>query len=458
MSEKSTEELRTQIDRIKTLSELVSRAKLAAKLGQQYGTDRDIYEALGYPKTLTYRDFAVRYERQDIARAVIDKPVDASWQGGCLIQESTEEDTPLEKAWKNLVQDEGLDVIGKLCRLDKLVGIGEYAILLFGLGDVSNKEKFATPAEKSAPLIYLRPLGEGSVSIVQWETDTQNPRYGLPVMYELKLSQADSDMTTSLQVHHSRILHVAGELLEGTVKGASRLLPIYNRLFDLEKLVGGSAEMFWRGARPGYKGKVDKDYMLTSDEEKDLQDQLDEYEHNLRRFLISTGIDLSALETQVADPGEHVDVQIQMISAQTGIPKRILTGSERGELASTQDITSWYSLIQGRRENYVEGTILRPFIRKCQEFGILPPVKDEEEGYSIVWKPMFEKSDKEKAEVGEIRAKALNQYAAQPTAESIVPPEAFYRYFLGFDQDQVDMITELQEAAIEEEGQQEEEE
>jgi len=450
MFEKNAEELQIQVNRIKTLSELVSRAKLASKLGQQYGTDRDIYEALGYPETLTYKDFAARYERQDIARAVIDKPVDASWQGGCLIQESTEEDTPLEKAWKSLIKNSDLDVLGKLCRLDKLAGIGSYAILLFGLGDVSSREKFMTPVERNTPLIYLRPLGEGNVSITQWETNTQNPRYGLPVIYELKLSQPDSDMTTSLRVHYSRILHVAGELLEGSIQGSSRLLPIYNRLFDLEKLVGASAEMFWRGARPGYKGKVDKDYMLTSDEKADFKDQLDEYEHNLRRFLISAGIDISALETQVADPSKHVDVQVQMISAQTGIPKRILTGSERGELASTQDITSWYSLIQGRRENYVEGTILRPFIRKCQEFNILPPVKNEEKGYSVIWKPMFEKSDKEKAEVGEIRAKALNQYAAQPMAESIVPPEAFYKYFLGFDQDQVDMITELQETAIKE--------
>jgi len=452
MFKKNTKKLQEQVNRINTLSELVSRAKLAAKLGQQYGTDRDIYEALGYPTTLTYKDFAARYERQDIARAVIDKPVDASWQGGCLIQEATTEDTPLEKAWKKLIKNAELDVLGKLCRLDKLVGIGGYAVLLFGLGDVSNREKFMFPAGKNAPLIYLRPLCENNISISQWETNTQNSRYGLPVMYELKLSQTDSNMTTNLRVHHSRILHVAGELVGGeTVQGFSRLLPIYNRLFDLEKLVGASAEMFWRGARPGYKGKVDKDYMLTSDEEAAFQDQLDEYEHNLRRFLISTGIDISALEMQVADPSKHVDVQIQMISAQTGIPKRILTGSERGELSSTQDIASWYSLIQGRRENYIEGTILRPFIRKCQEFGILPPAKNEEEEYSIIWKPMFEKSDKEKAEVGEIRARALYQYAAQPMAESIVPPEAFYKYFLGFNQDQVDMITELQKVAIKEE-------
>jgi len=451
VTEKRDEELQLQVNRIKVLSELVSRAKLAGRLGQQYGTDRDIYEALGYPLTLSYKDFAARYIRQDIARAVIDKPVDASWHGGCLIQESTEEDTSLEKAWKALIQREDLNVLNKLNRLDKLVGIGEYAVLLFGLGDVSNREQFIIPATKTSQLVYLRPLGEDSVSIIQWEDDTSNPRYGLPVIYELKLFQAASDTTVTLRVHHSRILHVAGELLEGTVKGSSRLLPIYNRLFDLEKLVGASAEMFWRGARPGYKGKVDKDYMLTSDEKEDFRNQLDEYEHNLRRFLISTGIDLSALETQVADPSKHVDIQIQMISAQTGIPKRILTGSERGELASTQDIVSWYSLIQGRRENYVEGTILRPFIRKCQEFGTLPPVKSEEDGFSIIWKPVFEKSDKEKAEVGEIRAKALNQYAAQPMAESIVPPEAFYEYFLGFDRDQIDMITEMQESAIKKE-------
>jgi len=444
-----TKTLQAQIDRIQALSELVSRAKLAAKLGQQYGTDRDIYQALGYPASLSYDDFVVRYDRQDIAAAIIDKPVDASWQGGCLIQEATEGDTPLEKGWKDLIKRADLDVINKLVRLDKLVGIGSYAIMLFGLSDVPNKEAFATPAGGKVDLIYLQPIGEGNASIARWETDPQNPRYGLPVMYEITLPQDDAG-TTTLRVHYTRVLHVAGKLLEGNVKGVSRLEAVYNRLFDLEKLVGGSAEMFWRGARPGYKGKVEDGYTLTSEQEDDLEAQLDEYEHNLRRFLISAGIDLAALETQVADPDSHVDVQLKMISAYTGIPKRILTGSERGELASTQDINTWNALIQGRRENYVEGTILRPFIRKCQEFGVLPPETDKENGYSIIWKPLFEQSDKEKAEVGETRAKALNQYAAQPMAESIVPPEAFYKYFLGLEQDQIDMIEKMQQSAIQE--------
>ena len=459
MPKKSDKDTQTQLKRIQALSTLVSRATLSGRMGQQYGTDvgtysRDIYEALGYPLELTYQDFVTRYVRQDIARAVIDKPVDGSWQGGCLIQESTDEDTALEKSWKSLIQREELNVFGKLNRLDKLVGIGSYGVLLFGLDDVAQKDQFALPitAGKSSQLMYLQPLSEDSAKISQWETKTANPRYGQPLYYDVTLAQPGSDSTTNLRVHFSRVLHIPGEILEGSVEGASRLLPIYNRLFDLEKLVGGSAEMFWRGARPGYKAKVEPDFTLTTDDEDDFKDQLDEYEHNLRRFLVAKGMDIDSLETQVADPSSHVDVQIQMISAQTGIPKRILTGSERGELASTQDLTSWYSLLQARRENYLPGSILRPFIRKCQDIGVLAPVKSEEAGYSFVWTPLFEKSDAEKAEVGKIRATALNQYAAQPMAEAIVPPEAFYKYFLGLEQDQIDMITKLQEAAVDEEN------
>ena len=68
---------------------------------------------------------------------------------------------------------------------------------------------------------------------------------------------------------------------------------------------------------------------LPNDEDALLK-QLDEYEHNLRRIFINRGISMESMSPQVSDPSSHVDIQIQMISAQTGIPKRILTGSERG--------------------------------------------------------------------------------------------------------------------------------
>jgi hypothetical protein len=219
---------------------------------------------------------------------------------------------------------------------------------------------------------------------------------------------------------------------------------------DLEKLTGGSAEMFWRGARPGYQGKVDPEYMLTDAQRDTLQTQVDEFEHNLRRILINEGIDLQGLAQQVSDPDNHVDIQMQMISAVTGIPKRILTGSERGELASTQDRENWFSYIGQRREEFAEASIIRPFVDKCVECKILP---EAEEDYSIQWTPLFEESDKDKAEVGRIRATALKEYATNPTAEMIVPSEAFYRYFLGLEDDQIELIKEMQDQAIREEEQ-----
>ena len=75
--------------KIETLSTLVSRAELGSRIGlQSYNGDRDIYQALGYMKTILYEDYAARYIRQDIAKAIIDRPAKATWGGELRLQES----------------------------------------------------------------------------------------------------------------------------------------------------------------------------------------------------------------------------------------------------------------------------------------------------------------------------------------------------------------------------------
>ena len=109
---------------------------------------------------------------------------------------------------------------------------------------------------------------------------------------------------------------------------------IFNRMEDIEKLVGGDAEMFWKGARPGFQGMVDKDFEFDDALKEDLMNQVFEYENDLKRILINKGVDLKLLAQQISDPANHMDVQLICVSAVTGIPKRMLSGSERGELAS----------------------------------------------------------------------------------------------------------------------------
>ena len=114
---------------IQVFSELVNRALLGSKLGMQYGTDRDLYEALGYPINITYADYIARYIRQDIASAIINRPVNVTWRGGVEIMESSDDkETALEKAWKELDKELGLK--SRFVRLDKLAGIGSYGALV----------------------------------------------------------------------------------------------------------------------------------------------------------------------------------------------------------------------------------------------------------------------------------------------------------------------------------------
>jgi hypothetical protein len=206
--------------------------------------------------------------------------------------------------------------------------------------------------------------------------------------------------------------------------------------------------MFWRGARPGYQGNVDKDYQMTSTTKDDLKEQIDEYENGLRRILINEGVDLKALAQQIADPLNHVQAQLQMISAVTGIPIRILTGSERGELASTQDAGEWKTYVQSRREDHAEPKIIRPFVDRLVELKILPT---PQEYYRVDWLDLFSISEKERVEIGKGRANAIREYTTNPMAEALVPADLFLEICLGMTQGQIDLAKKMRSEGITEE-------
>lgn len=437
---------------VKTFSALISRMQLAGRLGMQYGTNRDLYEALGYKSRLAIEDYIVQYDRQDIAKAVIDRPANATWVGDILLWESSNpKDTTLEKSWKKL--EKKLSLKDKFNRIDKLSCIGDYAILLFGLDDVSDDDGFKEPVKAGKrELLYLTPFSQKNAKIEKYEENPKSARFGFPLLYKLTVIQdASGNVTKEVLVHYSRVLHIVNDSLESDIYGVSVLRAIFNRLQDLEKIVGGDAEMYWRGARPGYTGKVDPDFQMGAEAEAALQSQIDEYEHKLRRFLINEGIDIKELAQQIADPKNHVDIQIQMISAVTGIPKRILTGSERGELASAQDSSEWKTFIKGRRETHADKHIIRPFVDKCIEFKILPAPKNEEEGYIVKWDDLFSMSEKERADVGRTRATAIREYTANPSAEFIIPVPAFMEFCLGLSDDQIQVILSMAENPVNEE-------
>jgi hypothetical protein len=435
---------------LQTFSALVSRAKLMSKLGQQYGGDRDVYEALGYPKILTCGDYASRYERQDMAAAVINIPVGDSWRGGFEIVENTEdkttrkpiEKTIFEKEWSEL--SDNLKISSKLTRVDRIAGLGQYAVLFLGFDDVKTSLDFIKPVSTSGKrqLLYIKPLGENNATINSLDNNTNSPRYSMPETYNISISTVGSSSTADLKVHHTRIIHInPGTMMESEIEGLPRLKNVFNRLMDLEKCIGGSAEMFWRGGRPGYQGKVDDEYDMSDTERDDLEDQVDEYEHNLRRMLILKGIKLESLAQQVVDPKNTVDVQVQMISTVTRIPKRILTGSERGELASTGDKDSWLETCQTRREEYINPEIVWPLIDRLITYKVLSMPKAGKNMYTVVWADLFVKGEKDKADIGKVRSDALAAYTRSPYTQEVVLPEDFFKIGLALSDEQIEEMS-----------------
>jgi hypothetical protein len=140
-----------------------------------------------------------------------------------------------------------------------------------------------------------------------------------------------------------------------------------------------------------------------------------------------------------------MNVQIDLIAAATRIPKRILMGSERGELASGQDEVNWMKHISGRQNGHCELVILRPFIDRLIEIGILPKPTD---AYTCEWPDMLAPSDKEKVEIGAIRAKALKDYNDSPGAEDLLPPTMMYSKILYMTDAEIKEIEELQSQMI----------
>lgn len=416
------------------LSAIVERRKIAGQLGKSFDGDRDLYTALGYKLEPKVEDYIAKYRRQDIAQAVIRRPVDACWRLQPVITESEEDETPFEVAWTGMATK--LRLFHYFARVDRITRLGEYGVLVIGFQ--SAESDLAKEVGRASEIAYVMPYSAASVKIIETEDKTDSPRFSLPLIYDITMKSGQS--TTQRRVHWSRVIHISEDNLENDTHGTPALESVFNRLQDLEKVAGASAEGYWLGAFPGLTFNVAPDAKIGTQDLPDFKDQIDEYEHGLRRMLRLQGIDVKSLAIQVADPSKHIDILLTLIAAGKEIPKRILMGSERGELSSSQDERGWMMTVDARRRQHCEPTIIRQFIDRCITVGALPVPPN---GYTVVWPDLLTRSDKEIAEVGQMRAATLKAYVEAIGAESIVPLRLALKKLLGFTQEEIDQAAAM---------------
>ena len=419
---------------------------------------RNINDECGYPNDIDVDDYKSLYDREGIATRVVDVMPEESWQVDPKVFEDDdlETDTKFETALKELGKSlggkgwyqggEGNPLWEWLRRVDKLSGIGTFGVLLLGLDDgldlnepaAGINEKGENVSGKEQKLLYLRAFDESLVQITAYESDKANPRYGQPTFYNVTLNDSDvaatqssQPSTTTISVHWSRIIHVADNLGSSELFGAPRMQAVFNRLMDLRKEYGGSAEMYWKGAFPGLSIETIPQLGPDAALPKELPQLMEKYHNGLQRYLAMSGMTAKMLSPTVVDPTPQITVQIEFICITKGIPKRIFMGSERGELASSEDDDAWNDVIRDRQSSYLTPRIIIPFIDRIICLGVLP----EPKGYNVSWTDLDSLTDSEQADIAVKQTEAMSKYV-QGNVEQLITPLNYFVRVLGFSKEE----------------------
>lgn len=460
---------------------------------------KDVEKECDYPSTYNIRveDYKKMYDRNPIGRKVVVIKPSYSWQVFPQIYE--DEDASITTEWEREFSElgrslqaegnaeghfenpeEGHPVWEYLARADKLSGIGHFGVILLGLDDGKPLDEpvdgfldpdptttysgpvFVNNQRKKRKLLYLSVFGEDSIfaESVIYETNQYSPRYRKPKYYHLDLGDTDSSSYTtagreskSVKVHWSRVVHVADNMDASEIISVPRQRPVWNNLLDLMKVYGGDAEGFWKACvmqlffstHPQLGGDVTID-------ESTFKDRMWDMQNGLQRWGILKGMGVNPVAPQVVDPTAHINVQIEAICIQLDIPKRIFMGSERGQLASGQDVGEWNDQVRARRSGYVIPRIIVPFFNRLIQVGVLPVPKQP---LKAVFPDPETQTPQEKATVAVTRVDAMAKYIKGQVNQLMDPMDFLTRELEVPEEDAEGILERAMERVEEEEAERE---
>lgn len=436
--------------------------------GQGFDRRRNVNDECGYPTSMSANDYHDLYDQEPIAARVVECFPQECWKVSPEVYEDEDADvsTPFEEAFKELCKylgcDKGLtngkeeygwldapeaNALWEACkRADVLAGIGQYGILLLGLDDGQDLRQPAK-LRKDQQLLYVRAIPEVGARVTNLETDKKSPRYGKPTTYDVTLGDrwegtgaALIGASGNVAVHHTRIIHIPSDPRSNETFGIPRTHPVRHRLLDLRKLYGGSAEMYWKGAFPGM-ALVSQKPELGIEFPPDLRDVIEQWGNGLQRNLAIHGFQPQMLSPTVVDPGPQIDKQIEAICIKIGIPKRILMGSERGELSSSQDSIGWNTQVKGRHNGWCTPRMVAPLIDRLIWLGCLPK---PQESYRIFWPDVTVTTEQERINSSKVIVDTLAAYIGG-NVQTLVPPLEFLTEFMGKTDEEAEALLEAAE-------------
>lgn len=412
-----------------TIHEVTSRL---SQLRASFDGRRNINEECNYPTLITSDMYNDLYEREGIAQRVVNIMPDECFDVDFQVLENDEENlTAFEEAWVEF--DKETNIASELHQLDALCGIGFFGVILLGFDDGGELEE---PVKNASKLLYTNVCYDPMVTVASWDVDKRSVRFNKPETYNITFMNVE-DVTGSttppemmnVKVHWTRIIHAIDGRRSNVSFGTPRMKSVFNRILDLRKLLAGAAEMFWKGAYPGFSFEVSPGVGDSILDEASLRTEFYNYANGLQRYIGLSGVTTKSMSPQVSPPGEHIRSQFEALCASIAVPLRIFLGSEEGRLAADQDSKNFLKRVVRRREKHCSPYIIMPFVRRMIELGVLPtPKKQPYVKWTAELNPLADQAD-----VASKITTTISTYISGKV-DALIPPLLFLTEICGFSQ------------------------
>ncbi|EDU0974151.1 DUF1073 domain-containing protein [Salmonella enterica subsp. enterica serovar Anderlecht] len=407
-----------------------------------YGTAnrkrKRLYEEFGYPDSVNFDDFYRAYKRNAVARAAVRRMVDNCWQDNPEIFEGEEKKDGAKKdsAWDKQVNKLFKKRWKQIKGADRRNLVGNYSALLIQLRDggdwreAVNRATVRSLSEKA--LVRLIPVWEAQLDVARWDEDPQSETFGMPAMYrytEIPVGSDNGKPGRIIDVHPDRVFILAEGADDGSMDGESMLEAGFNKLLDIEKISGGSAEGFLKNASRQIAFNFSKDVNFAklakalgvseSEVSAAMDSQVRELNRNVDSAVMMQDGSASVLSVAAADPEPTWRTALNEFCATIPIPVKILIGMQTGERASTEDGKDWAKTGNARRAGFLTD-VVEGIVRWFINLEIIPAPASEE--ITVSWSDLLAPSQAEKIanmdKMADVAVKTTNAFGRSALSEN----------------------------------------
>ena len=441
---------------------LISRADLVRNL---VDPRRDIDSECGFPRDITAEALQYIYDREPLATKVVDIYPNHCWKVAPIIfdvgQTGSESqfEIALKRLQKNLRGDsshykgnKGSILWNKCKKVDRLSGINTYGILVIGFNDGKPLREPVEPRD-GMKVTFLSAYSQSSLKIIQSEADERSARFDMPVMYEITTGfdeQNDSNLHSQAgdteNVHFSRVIHVSEDTGEGDLFHTPRMQPVYNLLHGARKLYGGSPEGYWKMAFTTLLIEAHPGVSNDDINHDAVNAQINSWQNGLQKVLKLVGLSGKAVSPTVINPQPFIEPIIDAICIHLEVPKRIFLGSERGELASSQDTIHWNESVADKQNGHITPNIIVPLLDRLISLKVLP--EPQENGYEVKWPDLTQPTREQQVEIADKITDSMVKFVQGGIGDNLMTKTDYLVEILGLEEDAAQKVVDNFEEEI----------